>query len=185
MKGLNEKEINEEILKQDILEGKIFIYPTDTIYGIGCNALDKKAVEKIKNIKARDKDKPLSIIAPSIDWIKENLIVPTDFDLKKYLPGAYTIILKKKNPGFLKLVSSGNSLGIRIPDCDFTKIIQKSGVPFITTSVNLSGEPFALRLNDLKQEIKKQVDVIIKSENEDKMIGKPSTLIINGKEMER
>ena len=60
-------------LKEDILQGKIVVYPTDTIYGLGCNAEDKKAVEKIKQIKKRDKNKPLSIIAPSFEWIKKNL----------------------------------------------------------------------------------------------------------------
>ena len=70
-------------LIQEILSGKIFIYPTDAIYGLGCNAENIDAVNKIKEIKQRDKDKPLSVIAPSIDWIKENLIV--DYNLNKYL----------------------------------------------------------------------------------------------------
>ena len=77
----------------EILNGKIFVYPTDTIYGLGCNALDGASVNKIKKMKGRDKDKPISVIAPSIDWIRENCIV--DFDLHKYLPGPYTLILKK------------------------------------------------------------------------------------------
>ena len=132
----------QELVK-DIKEGKIFIYPTDTIYGIGCDATNIKSVEKIKEIKLRDKDKPLSIIAPSIDWIKQNCIIDKGLDLNKYFPGPYTLILKKKNPDFLTYVSSSDTLGIRIPDSDFTKQIQKSNLPFITTSVNLSEQPFA------------------------------------------
>jgi len=169
-------------LKQEILAGKIFIYPTDTIYGLGCNALNINSVERIKEIKGRDKDKPLSVIAPSIKWIKENLQV-RDEELEKYIPGPYTLILKKKNPSFLNHIASGETLGIRIPASSFTKEIEKAGVPFITTSVNLSGEPSALSFKEIKSEIMKKVDYVIESEEE--LSGKPSTLIINGKEVER
>ena len=172
--------MNQQELTNKIKQGKIFIYPTDTIYGIGCDATNQEAVNKIKNIKSRDKDKPLSIIAPSIDWIKQNLIV--DLDLNKYLPGPYTIILKKKDPNFLSHISSTDSLGIRIPANELTKDIQKSGLPFITTSVNLSGESFATSIQEIPEEIKKQVDEIIDMGG---LNGKPSTLIINGKEVKR
>jgi len=165
-----------------IKKGKIFIYPTDTIYGLGCNALDKEAVEKIKQIKQRDSDKPLSIIAPSTEWINKNLIIDKNTDLKKYFPGPYTLILKKKNPNFLSWVSNTDSLGIRIPKCDFTKIIQKSELPFITTSVNLAGEKTITRISEIPEKIKKQVDEVI---DIGVLNGKPSSLIINGKEVKR
>lgn len=175
--------MKQENIKQAILQGKIFIYPTDTIYGIGCDALNKEVVEKIKQIKQRDKDKPLSVIAPSIKWIKENCVI--DVDLNKYLPGAYTIILKKKNPDFLKHISNTDSLGIRIPDCKFTKQIQRANIPFITTSVNFSGEPFAKSIKNIPKEILNKVDYVIKAKDESKLTGKPSTLIIRGKLIER
>jgi len=174
--------MNPKNLIKNIREGKIFIYPTDTIYGIGCNAINKKAVAKIREIKKRD-NKPFSIIAPSINWIKDNCIV--DVELEKYFPGPYTIILKKKNKDFLFWVSSSDTLGIRIPDSDFTRQIQKFNIPFITTSVNLSGEPFAKSINEIKQEIKNKVDIIIKAEDESKLSGIPSRLIIGGKEVRR
>jgi L-threonylcarbamoyladenylate synthase len=177
------KSIKLSNLKKEILAGKIFIYPTDTIYGLGCNAENKEAVEKIKQIKGRDKDKPLSIIAPSIKWIKDNLVV--DLRLEDHLPGPYTIILKKKNPTFLSHVSSNDAIGVRIPNHELTKEIQKALVPFITTSVNLSGEPPLIKLEDLNQEIASVVDYIIEAENEAELSGKPSTLIINGKALER
>lgn len=171
--------IIKDIVKE-INQGKIFIYPTDTIYGLGCNAENELAVNKIKQIKQRDKDKPLSVIAPSFDWINENLIV--DVDLKKYLPGPYTIILKKKDPFFLYHVSNADTLGIRIPNNDFTKEIQKSNLPFITTSVNLAGEPFLTKIQDLNSEIKNKIDFII---DIGPLTGKPSTLIMNKKEIKR
>lgn len=175
--------MNLKNLIKNIREGKIFIYPTDTIYGIGCDATNIASVNKIKTIKSRDKDKPLSIIAPSIKWIKEHCVV--DININKYIPGSYTIILKKKNSDFLSWVSSSDTLGIRIPDSDFTKQIRKSNIPFITTSVNLSGEPFAKSINEIKQEIKNKVDVIIKAEDESKLSGIPSRLIIGGEEVRR
>ncbi|MBD3252976.1 threonylcarbamoyl-AMP synthase [Candidatus Pacearchaeota archaeon] len=166
-------------LIEKIRQGKIFIYPTDTIYGIGCNALNKKSIEKIKVIKKRE-NKPLSVIAPSIEWIKKNLII--DIDLKKYLPGPYTLLLKKKDRDFLKHVSDNELLGVRIPDCDFTELIQKSEVPFITTSVNLSGEPPVKKISEIPLEIKNKIDVIV---DVGPLTGKPSTLVINGREIKR
>ena len=171
--------MNFKILKQEILRGKIFIYPTDTIYGIGCNALDEKAVEKIRLIKKRDA-KPFSVIAPSFAWIGENCIV--DFDLRKYLPGPYTLILKKKKPSFLSWVSDKETLGIRIPNYPFTRKIQKANVPFITTSVNFSGKKPASSMDEIPKEILNKVDYVI---NEGKLSGKPSTLIIEGEEVRR
>jgi L-threonylcarbamoyladenylate synthase len=164
----------------DIKLGKLFIYPTDTIYGIGCNALNGESVNMIKEIKKREADKPLSVIAPSFEWIEENLIV--DVDLKKYLPGAYTLILKKKNENFLSEISSGEYLGVRIPDCNFSLFVRESQVPFITTSVNFSGEKFALGVEEIDSEILKKIDIII---DEGKLDGKPSTLVKGGVEIER
>lgn len=177
MKIINLENID---LIKEIKKGKIFIYPTDTIYGLGCDATNKDSVEKIKKIKKRDKNKPLSIIAPSIDWIKENLII--DVRLNDYLPGPYTIILKKKIKDFLLHVSDTDSLGIRIPDNKTTKKIQKSNLPFITTSVNLSGEKNITKISEISNEILNQVDYVI---DFGELSGSPSTLIINGKEVKR
>lgn len=166
---------------EDIKNGAIFIYPTDTIYGLGCDATNLESVSLIKKIKYREKDKPMSVIAPSIEWIKENLIVD-DALLEKYLPGPYTLILKKKNPEFLKEVSSNDSLGVRIPDCEFTKLVEKSQRPFITTSVNFAGEPFAIKISDIPKDILDMVDIII---GVGVLDGRPSTLIVDNKEIKR
>lgn len=166
---------------EDIKNGAIFIYPTDTIYGLGCDATNKESVKLIKDLKYRDKDKPMSVIVPSIEWVKENCEV-TDEILEKYLPGPYTLILKKKNPEFLKHVSSTDTLGIRIPDSEFTKLVQKADVPFITTSVNFAGEPFAIQISDIDKKILDSADIII---GVGKLDGRPSTLVIDGKEIKR
>jgi len=166
-----------------IKEGKIFIYPTDTLYGLGCNALNREAVEKIRNIKGRDA-KPFSIIAPSIQWIDENLKLDTKIRelIKKYLPGPYTILIPKKNLGDFSHISDNELVGVRIPKHEFSSYISKANVPFITTSVNPSGQPPAITLEGIPIEIKTQVDIIPAGE----VSGKPSTIIFpDGKILER
>lgn len=169
-------EYEEEKLIELIKSGAVFIYPTDTVYGLGCNAENEQSIKKIKQIKGRDANKPLSIIAPSKDWILSNLEVneKQEESINKYLPGSYTLILRKKNPEFLKSVSSTETLGIRIPDNDFAKILEKAGVPFITTSVNLSGEPPASRIESIPTGILSKVDIIL---NAGPLPGTPSAII--------
>lgn len=166
---------------EDIKNGAVFIYPTDTIYGLGCDATNVNSVELIRDIKRRDHDKPLSVIAPSVEWIKEHCIVDDEI-LEKYLPGPYTLILKKKDINFLKEASANDSLGIRLPDCEFSKLVQEAGVPFITTSVDFEGEPFAIKISDIPKDILDSAEIIIGVGTLD---GRPSTLVVDGKEIVR
>jgi L-threonylcarbamoyladenylate synthase len=165
---------------EDIKNGAIFIYPTDTIYGLGCDATNEESVALIRRIKNKDV-KPMSVIAPSVEWVKENCVVD-DESLAKYLPGPYTLILKKKDKDFMKDVSSDDTLGVRIPDAEFTKLVEKSGVPFITTSVNFTGEPYAISISDIDKKIMDSADIVI---GVGKLDGRPSTLVIDGKEISR
>lgn len=175
MKRLTSKQLIEKVL-----QGKIFIYPTDTLYGLGCNAMNLASVHKIREIKGRD-NRPFSVIAPNFDWIYDNFLV--DYNIKKYLPGPYTLLLKKKDSEFMKHVSSNDRIGVRIPNHPFCFKIQKAQVPFITTSVNFSGQASALSLEEIPQEIKLQADEII--ENTDNMSGEPSILILDDGEIIR
>ncbi len=90
--------------------------------------------------------------------------------------------MKKKNPSFLSHVSPTDSLGIRIPDHEFTKTIILAGKPFITTSLNYSGEPPITSINEIPEDMKSKADIIIDA---GALSGKPSTLVINGKEFPR
>ncbi len=175
------KIIDKENIKeiQDSLAESTFIYPTDTIYGIGCDASNEKLVQKIREIKHRS-DKPFSVIAPSKSWILENCYV-NEKQLEK-LPGHYTLILKIKNPNCIaKNVSKEDTLGVRITVHWFSDIVSNLGFPIITTSVNQSGENFMTSLDDLNEQIKNQVDFII---YEGKKESKPSTILDFTKEKE-
>ncbi|MBU1129591.1 MAG: threonylcarbamoyl-AMP synthase [Nanoarchaeota archaeon] len=177
-KTISSEKVNIKIIK--LLKNKIFIYPTDTIYGIGCDATNSKLIKKIRQIKQRD-SKPFSVIAPNFKWIYQNCIVDEKL-VKKYLPGKYTLILKKKNPNFLKEVSDNNFIGIRVPKSAFTKKIQKLNIPIVTTSVNLSGEKPITKISEIPKKILKKVNFIFE---EGILNGNPSTIILNGKEIKR
>jgi len=154
-----------------IKSGAVFIYPTDTVYGIGCDAGNNKSVERIRAIKQTKH--PLSVIAPSKEWIKNNLNVSSPEYLKK-LPGPYTLIFKKKTKTMLSAASPGNSLGVRVPKHPFTELVSAAGAPFVTTSANISGQPTIKSTEEIPKKILEQIDFVIDAGT---LGGKPSTVI--------
>lgn len=156
------------------VKSKIIIYPTDTVYGIGCNAENTALVERIFEIKGRDRKKPLSVIAPAKEWILKHCVISKEA-LDKYLPGKYTLILKKKDAEFLKHVTAGiPNIGVRIPAHPFSNIVKKAQIPFVTTSANRSGEKSPKSLSEIPDEIRRAVDIIIDGGT---LSGTPSTLV--------
>ena len=178
MRILNFEELNLE--KQSIIgaiiDGAIFIHPTDTIYGIGCNAELSNAVRKVRQLKGRATN-PFSVIVPSLEWVNENCIVTKEAEewLSK-LPGPYTLILKlKKKDCVAKEVNpSLNTLGIRIPNHWIRNVAAEAEVPVVTTSVNRANEDYMISLEDLDPAIKSGIDFMI---YEGKKEGKPSKII--------
>lgn len=168
------KKAREKKIVKAIKQGKIIIYPTDTVYGIGCDALNPDSVLKIRMIKQRDADKPFSIIAQSKQWIYKNFDVNKSYVRK--LPGPFTFLLRTKKDRLVSnhVTNNMNILAVRIPDHPFTKIIQKAKTPFITTSVNLSGHPPVTDISKIPRRIAKQVDIIIDA---GKLSNRPSTIV--------
>ena len=123
-------------------EGGTVVYPTDTIYGIGCNATDFKAVETVYRIKDRPLEKPMSVIARNMQWVKELAFVPPKLEpiLEQLWPGAITVILPKRDVIPSIVTAGGDTVGIRIPDYELTdKLMAKFGYPLISTSANMAG----------------------------------------------
>jgi L-threonylcarbamoyladenylate synthase len=177
-----EAKIKKAEIEGRIAKGEIFIHPTDTIYGIGCNALISKSVQKIRKIKERP-DTPFSIMAPSIEWIREHCIITKKIEkYLKELPGQVTLILKTNNQPVAPEVSPGSdTLGIRIPKHWFHFIIEDLEIPIITTSVNKVGKTFMTSLDDIDPEIQKEIDFVI---DEGKKEGRPSKIIhLEGEEV--
>ena len=173
--NFEELKLEKQLIIDSVIRGAVFIHPTDTIYGIGCNAQNSNAVKKIRHIKGRATN-PFSVIAPSIDWISENCIITKEAEewLSK-LPGPYTLILKLKNNCVAKEVNPGlNTLGIRIPNHWIRKIVADAEVPIVTTSVNKSNEDYMTSLEDLDSGIKSGIDfAVYEGEKE----GKPSKIV--------
>ncbi len=172
----DEFEIKKDLYKKKIEEGAIFIYPTDTIYGIGCDARNDEAITKIRQLKERLKQ-PFSIIAPSKEWIVENCLTTENIeDWLDKLPGKYTFILNIDNKSSLskKVNPDEDSVGVRIPDNWFSQEIAFFGFPIITTSVNVHGDEFMTTLENLDDSFKGHVDFII---YEGEKHGQPSQLV--------
>jgi L-threonylcarbamoyladenylate synthase len=151
-----------EIIKS-IIDGAVFVYPTDTIYGLGVNALLGKSVRKIRDIKRRE-TKPFSVIAPSRKWIEENCqINETVKEWLNKLPGPFTFFLNIQVSGCVseEVNPIDDSLGVRMPKHWFTEIIEEAGVPFVTTSVNMSGHSYMKGIVEMDDSIKNSVDYII------------------------
>jgi L-threonylcarbamoyladenylate synthase len=178
--------INKDELKLDAklwreLKKSIFIYPTDTIYGIGCDATSSRLVDKLRRIK-QSNEQPFSIIIPNKNIIYQ--YCETDErtrDWVKKLPGPYTLIFNIKKKFVADNVNpQGDTIGIRIPNHWFYDCIKKMKIPIITTSANSSGRDFMTSLEDLDDEVKKRVDFIV---YDGPIKGRPSNIIHLEKEV--
>jgi len=152
-------EIDKKQAVKAIKDGAVFVYPTDTVYGLGCNALNEDAVERIRSIK-RNWEQPFSVIAPNTKWIQTSLYAKNNY-LKK-LPGPFTFIFKTRKKCVDKSVNFGKkTLGVRIPKHCFADLIKKAKVPFVTTSVNLHGKKPLRDVKNLPKSIASKVDYVI------------------------
>ena len=130
-----------EIIKQNpvILNQKVIVFPTDTVYGLGAKWLDFEGIEKIYEIKKRDGRKPIAILVSHIDQILPFIEInyPNSLELlKKYWPGAVTFIFKKK----ANFDYQTETIAFRMPNSRVALTLIDHFGPLATTSVNLSGE---------------------------------------------
>jgi L-threonylcarbamoyladenylate synthase len=137
-------------------EGGIVVFPTDTVYGIGCDPYNKKSVDKIYQIKGRPKTKPFPILAYSFDVASE--IVEFDKDSKKiadkFWPGPLTLILKLKDERLKKSLNLKEKIAIRVPNNLCLLNLLKNSKFLIGTSANISGEDSFTISQDCYQKIR-------------------------------
>ena len=183
-------EILSEALKT-LRAGGLILYPTDTIWGIGCDATNPDAVAKVFALKRRSDAKSLILLADSLDtvarYVKEipsiavDLVEVNDSPMTIIYPGA--IAGAPEAPGdrwhlAWNAVAEDGSVGFRIPQMDFCKeLIFRLGRPLVSTSANISGEPSPQRFSSIAPEIKEGVDFVVPPSMDTQSSGKASQII--------
>ena len=184
----------EEILNnalQTLRDGGTILYPTDTVWGLGCDATNPAAVARIFEIKQREDSKSLVLLASDLDmvakYVKEipsiavDLVEVNDAPMTIIYPGAIAC-----EPGASgdrwhlawNVVAADGSVGIRIPLMEWCKqLVYKLGRPIVSTSANISGEPTPQRFSDIPQEIKDAVDFVVPPSVDVASTGKASQIL--------
>jgi tRNA threonylcarbamoyl adenosine modification protein (Sua5/YciO/YrdC/YwlC family) len=156
-------------------KGKTIAYPTDTIYGLGCLATDKKAIAKIYRLKKRTKKNPLLVLISDFKMLRKYFSVDKKQAayLHKIWPGKVSVILNKKATLPDDISASLSSAAVRLPKSRFlTKMIKELGAPIVSTSLNKSGDKPCEQVDNLNQYLKP--DLVIDA---GQLKGSPSKLI--------
>ena len=161
-------------------EGGIILYPTDTIWGIGCDACNPEAVDKIFKLKGRSEEKSMIILLDTESklpsYVRE--VPEIAYDLIEYAENPLTIIYSGAKNLAPNTIGKDGSIGIRITRDDFSKqLIQRFKKPIISTSANLSGQPSPANFHQISDEIIEEVDMVVNLNQEDVSAKRPSTIM--------
>lgn len=193
--------INETV--KVLRDGGVFLYPTDTIWGIGCDATNPEAVARVFSIKKRPDSKSLVLLASDMDmvarYIKQipniaiDLVEVNDTPMTLIYPGAITYPAPAEGEApkadryhlAYNAVAEDGSVGIRIPMMDFCRdLIAKFGRPIVSTSANISGEPTPQCYADIDKEVIDAVDFTVEPRLERGSTGKASQILWVGLDSE-
>lgn len=174
--------MEEEIKKcaQLLSEGKVILYPTDTVWGIGCDATNEAAIKRIYEIKQRQESKSMLILIDKSDmlplYVGKIPFIAWDLISHTYRPTTFIYPTARNLPQ--KLIHSDGTIAIRIVNDTFCKnLIRELGRPIISTSANISAEESPQTFSDIKPSIIGQVDYVVPEEFAESMDFKPSRLI--------
>ncbi|PLX98419.1 MAG: threonylcarbamoyl-AMP synthase [Desulfuromonas sp.] len=158
-------------------QGGVIVYPTDTIYGLGCDIYNSKGVKRIYQVKKRDARKPFSFICADISDISGYCQV-SNFAykiLKRHLPGPYTFVLEATRQVPKLLTTNQKTVGVRIPDNEIAlAIVRELGHPLVTTSANTSGDDPVNDPDEIEARFGKSIDLVVDG---GVMMGDSSTVI--------
>ncbi len=160
--------------------GEIILYPSDTIWGIGCDATNEKAVEKIFDLKKRPDKKSMIILVASENEIYRYVETPNKkiFDYLLNTSNPTTVIYEKAKNIAQNLINIDGTIAIRIVHDDFCKgLITQFKKPIVSTSANKSGEPFPKNFKGISQEIKNGATYIVEHRQNDDTPCQPSSII--------
>ena len=146
-----------------VADGELVVYPTETVYGLGADALSATAVERVFAAKGRPRDDPISLGVPSVAAARQ-YTNPTERELgfmRAFLPGPATVLVEK-GPAVPDALTGGRDrVGIRVPAHDLARDLLEATGPLTATSANVSGRPSVRTVADLDPEIREQAAVVL------------------------
>jgi len=160
-------------------EGGIILYPTDTVWGIGCDASNPEAVERIFKLKKRHDSKALICLVADDRMLKKYVkkVPEVAFDILDVTEQAITIIYDDAQNLAENLIAEDNSIAIRLPNDEFCfRLLRKFNGAIVSTSANISGQPTPKSFREISDEILKGVDYVVNLHRE-KVMAKPSSII--------
>lgn len=183
----NEKNLSECDFREDIKEavrvmraGGIILYPTDTIWGLGCDATNEEAVKKIYALKQRPDSKSMLVLTDNEAKLERIVdeVPEVAYNLIEVAEKPLTIIYSGAKNLAPNLIAQDGSVGIRITKEAFSKALCEAfRMPIVSTSANISGQPSAQNFSEISEEIKQGVDYIVKYRQNDLSKAKPSSII--------
>ncbi|MDQ2050229.1 L-threonylcarbamoyladenylate synthase [Natronolimnohabitans sp. A-GB9] len=144
--------------------GELVVYPTETVYGLAGAALDADAVERVFEVKGRDRSKPISVAVPSVPSALQH-VRATERErrfMATFLPGPVTVLCRRREDVPDALTAGNDRVGVRVPDHDLAlALCERAGTPITSTSANVSGRKSVRRLEDLDPEIRDAAAVVL------------------------
>lgn len=165
---------------QVLRDGGLILYPTDTVWGIGCDATNEKAVQKIYSIKKRADEKALIVLVADERDILHYTAAPdlAVFDYLQTCVKPTTVIYQGAIGLASNLVAADGSVGIRICNEPFCKhLLKRFRKPIVSTSANISGEPAPRIFSEISEPVRHSVDYVVRYRQEDKVLRSPSSVI--------
>lgn len=174
-------DINQEVYRafEVIKKGGIILYPTDTVWGIGCDANNEKAVQKVYELKQRAETKSMIVLVNGDRLLHQifHNIPPVAFDLLEFSDKPTTLVLDHPKNVASNIIASDDSLGVRIVTAPFAfKLIERMKSALVSTSANISGHPTPTRFSEIDPKIIDGVDYVVNLDRE-KVNLKSSTVI--------
>ena len=165
MTGNSENATTEDVraAATAIRQGELVVYPTETVYGLGADALDADAVDRMFSAKSRDRSKPVSMGVPGVESARE-YTEPTAREaafMERFLPGPVTVVVGKTAAVPDELTAGRDRVGIRIPEHDLALSLLDAVAPVTATSANISGNPSARRLSDVDARVREAATVAL------------------------
>jgi L-threonylcarbamoyladenylate synthase len=174
--------LRDEVAKafKIVQDGGIILYPTDTIWGIGCDATNTEAVQKIYRLKQRDEAKSMIILLDTDNKLPSyiNDVPELAYDLIEFAENPLTLVMPGAKNISPALINSDGSVGVRVVNHEFCQqLIQRMRKPLVSTSANISGKPSPQYFSQIDQEIIDGVDYVVDIDQHSMEIKTPSTIM--------